>query len=293
MANFISLRALWRLRLRLSSLLIVLVSTVAGGLLTAPAALAINGVPTPDHIVIVIEENHSYNQIIGSPQAKYINSLANTGALFTQSFAVTHPSEPNYLALFSGSTQGITDDSCPHTFGPPDLGGELIAAGRTFGGYSESMPSVGYTGCSFNNLYFRKHNPWVNFTDVPSSNNMPFTSFPTNFTTLPTISIVVPNQQNDMHDGTVKQGDTWLKTNIDPYAQWAKTHNSLLIVTFDEDNGSQGNQIATIFYGQMVKTGQYSEHINHYNVLRTMEDAYGLPYAHNAATASPIIDCWQ
>ena len=292
MTKLISLHALWRLRLRLSGLLIVLVSTVASGFLAAPVALAINGVPTPDHIVIVIEENHSYSQIIGSHNARYINSLATSGALFTQSFAITHPSEPNYLALFSGSTQGITDDSCPHTFGLPDLGGELIAAGRTFGGYSESMPSVGYTGCSFNNLYFRKHNPWVNFTDVPSSDNMPFTSFPTNFTTLPTISIVVPNQQNDMHDGTIKQADNWLSTNIDPYAQWAKTHNSLLIVTFDEDNDSEGNRIATIFYGQMVKTGQYSEHINHYNVLRTLEDAYGLPYANNSATAAPIIDCW-
>src|SRR5262249_23321585 len=149
-------------------------------------------------------------------EAPYINSLANSGALFTQSFGVTHPSQPNYLALFSGSTQGTIDDSCPHTFGPPDLGGQLIAAGKTFGGYSESMPSVGYTGCVYpsalNPLYARKHNPWVNFTDVPSSNNMPFTSFPSsaNFSSLPTISFVVPNQQNDMHDGTISQGDTWL-----------------------------------------------------------------------------------
>src|SRR5436190_4021931 len=115
--------------------LIALVATmVISGAFNTPKAHAVNGVPTPSHVVIAIEENHAYSQIIGSSSAPYINSLANSGALFTQSFAITHPSEPNYLAFFSGSTQGITDDSCPHTFAPPDLGGELIAAGLTFGG---------------------------------------------------------------------------------------------------------------------------------------------------------------
>jgi hypothetical protein len=292
--NLLSLRSLWRLKIRLSGLLLVLLGMLASGLLAAPVALANNGVPTPAHIVVVMEENHAYTQIIGSSSAPYINNtLAAGGALFTQSFAITHPSEPNYLAIFSGSTQGITDDSCPHTFGPPDLGGQLIAAGKTFGGYSESMPSVGYTGCSYNSLYYRKHNPWVNFTDVPSSDNMPFTSFPTTFSNLPKISFVVPNINDDMHNGTISQGDTWLKNHINAYAQWAKTNNSLLIVTWDEDDGSHSNHIATIFYGQHVKVGHYSEHINHYNVLRTMEDAYGLPYAHNAGNVTPITDCWM
>jgi phosphatidylinositol-3-phosphatase len=297
MPNLPSLRAFRYLRLSLSSMLIVLVSMVTSSLLAVPAVLAINGVPTPAHIVVVMEENHSYNEIIGSSSAPYINSLANSGALFTQSFAITHPSEPNYLAIFSGSTQGITDDSCPHTFGPPDLGGELIAASKTFAGYSESMPSVGYTGCTYpkggHALYFRKHNPWVNFTDVPSGDNLPFTSFPSgNFSALPTISFVVPNINNDMHNGTIQQGDSWLQTNIDPYVQWAKTNNSLLIVTWDEDDGSQNNQIPTIFVGPMVKVGHYAETINHYNILRTLEDAYGLPYANNSSTATPITDCW-
>src|SRR5437660_12829449 len=97
----------------------------------APAA-------TPDHVVLVIEENHGYSEIIGSSQAPYINSLASQGALMTNSFALTHPSEPNYLDLFSGSNQGVTDDSCPvGPFSTPNLGRGLINAGRTFGGYSE------------------------------------------------------------------------------------------------------------------------------------------------------------
>jgi hypothetical protein len=281
---------LWRCVVILSTLLVGL---LANGFGVSPRVRAATTLPKPDHVVIVIEENHSYSDIIGSSSAPYINSLANSGAMFTQSFAITHPSEPNYLALFSGDTQGVTSDSCPHTFSGPDLGSELLNANDTFGGYSESMPRVGYTGCQSNSLYARKHNPWVNFTDVPSSDNLPWTSFPTDYSTLPTASIVVPNLQNDMHDGTVQQGDTWLQQNIDGYAQWAKTNNSLLIVTWDEDDGSLNNQIPTIFVGQMVNPGQYSETINHYSVLRTLEDMYGLSYAGNDASATPITDCWQ
>src|SRR6476660_718004 len=186
------------------------------------ATVTANGVPRPDHVVVVVEENHAYNSIIGSSSAPYINSLAGQGALFTQSYGVTHPSEPNYLALFSGSTQGLTDDSCPHTYSTANLGQELTAAGLSFTGYSESMPSNGYTGCS-SGSYYRKHNPWVNFTNVPASSNLTFASFPTTYSSLPTVSFVIPNQLDDMHDGSVSTGDTWLKSHLDGYAQWAKT----------------------------------------------------------------------
>jgi len=254
-------------------------------------ARAANGVPRPDHVVIAIFENKKANSIFGNSQAPYINSLANAGAKFTQSFAIEHPSEPNYLDLFSGSNQGVTDDSCPHTFSTDNIGAELIGAGLTFGGYSEGLPSVGSTTCSSGN-YARKHNPWVNFTNVPSGDNLPYTSFPTDYSTLPTVSWVVPDLCDDMHDCTIATGDTWLKNSLDGYAQWAATHNSLLIVTFDEDDGSGGNNIATLFYGQPVRTGTYTEHIDHFDVLRTIEDMYGLPFAGNAAGATPIIDVW-
>jgi hypothetical protein len=257
----------------------------------ASPARAANGVPRPDHVVIAIFENKKANSIFGNSQAPYINSLANAGAKFTQSFAIEHPSEPNYLDLFSGSNQGVTDDSCPHTFSTDNIGAELIGAGLTFGGYSEGLPSVGSTTCSSGN-YARKHNPWVNFTNVPSADNLPYTSFPTDYSTLPTVSWVVPDLCDDMHDCTIATGDTWLKNSLDGYAQWATTHNSLLIVTFDEDDGSGGNNIATLFYGQPVRTGTYTEHIDHFDVLRTIEDMYGLPYAGNAAGATPIIDVW-
>jgi len=118
----------------------------------------VNGVPRPDHVVIVIEENHSYSEIIGSSAAPYINSLAAQGALFTQSHAITHPSQPNYLDIFAGSNQGVTDDSCPHYFATDNLGLYLLNASLTFAGYSEDLPSVGSMVCT-SGAYARKHAP--------------------------------------------------------------------------------------------------------------------------------------
>jgi hypothetical protein len=264
-------------------------AAVAGLAAPTTAAHAATSVPAFDHIVVVIEENHAYNEIIGSSSAPYINNLASQGAVFTQSFAVTHPSEPNYLELFSGSTQGVTSDSCPHSFSGPDLGGEALAAGKSFTGYSESMPSDGYTGCT-SGEYARKHNPWSNFTDVPAADNRTFSAFPSDYTTLPKLSFVVPNLLDDMHDGTIQQGDTWLQNNIDGYAQWAKAHNSLLVVTWDEDDSSASNQIPTLMVGQGVTAGQYSENITHDNVLRTVEDSLGVAPTNNAVGATPITD---
>jgi acid phosphatase len=250
-----------------------------------------NGVPRPDHVVIVVEENRSFGAIIGSANAPYINALAPQGALFTSSFAITHPSQPNYLALFSGSTQGVGDDSCPHTFRVPNLASELLDGGFAFAGYSESMPGVGYKGCSAGS-YERKHNPWVNFTNVPAGANLPFTSFPTNFVELPDLAIVVPNQDNDMHDGSVARGDAWLHDHVDSYVQWAVTNNSLFILTWDEGHNGSDNRIVTLFVGPMVRPGEYCERLNHYNVLRTLLEMYGLAAIGKSTNADPITSVW-
>ncbi|MFZ0761618.1 MAG: alkaline phosphatase family protein, partial [Candidatus Sulfotelmatobacter sp.] len=240
-----------------------MLSTTAAKMVAAQ--IAAQGLPMPAHVIVVLEENEPYSQIIGSSQAPYINSLASGGASFTNSHAITHPSEPNYLALFSGSTQGVTNDSCPKTFSVANLGSELIAAGKTFTGFSEGLPSAGSEVCRVGK-YARKHVPWPNFSNVPSSDNQPFTSFPTNFDDLPTISWVIPDLMDDMHDGTVREADDWLKTNLANYVAWARGHSSLLIITWDEDNGTAVNQIPTIFVGPMVKPGKYSEKIDHYSV---------------------------
>jgi hypothetical protein len=266
--------------------------TTALSVVGLSASFAPAAVPRPDHILVVIDENHAQGEIVGNANAPYITGLSKSGANFTNSHAITHPSQPNYLALFSGSTQGTTSDTCPRkAFTTADLGGQALAAGIGFDGYSESMPSDGYTGCT-SGTYARKHNPWVDFADVPASSNLRFTDFPTDFTKLPAVSFVVPNLQDDMHDGTVNQGDTWLKSHLDGYIQWAKTHNSVFVLTFDEDDSSNGNIIPTIITGAGVKTGNYGENISHYSVLRTIEDAYGLPHAGAAASVTPITDIW-
>lgn len=250
-------------------------------------------VPKPDHVIIVMEENHSYSEIIGNGEAKYINTLADNGALFTQSFAIEHPSQPNYLELFSGSNQGVNGDDCPNNFGKiANEESELLKKGLSFRGYSEGLPDKGSEVCD-QGEYARKHVPWTNFTNDPGKYSLPFTNFPTNYAKLPTVSWVIPDLLDDMHDGTIHQGDTWLEDNLAGYVNWVNANNSLLIITWDEDDGSQNNQVATIFYGPMVKTGQYSEHINHYNVLRTIEAMYGLKPMANEKNVQPITDVWQ
>jgi len=260
---------------------------------------AASGLPRPDRIVIVIEENRSFQDIYNSAAAPFINSLVPEGALFTQSFALEHPSQPNYFDLFSGSNQGVTNNSCPHSFSSANLGAQLFAAALSFGGYSEDLPSSAPAVCT-SGLYVRRHNPWVNFDTganaVPASANRPFVpDWPTTaagFAALPTVSIVVPNLMNDMHDGSIAQGDAWFWNNLSGYYEWAKTHNSLLILTFDEDDFGAGNQIFTLFLGPMVVPGQYPGRITHLNLLRTIEDMYGLSYAGAAATSAPITVGW-
>lgn len=261
------------------------------------ATAATSGViPRYDHVVVVVMENASRSSIVGNTtDAPYINSLISSGVNFTQAYAVTHPSQPNYLALFSGSTQGITDDSCPHTFAADNLGHQLIAAGYTFAGYSETLPSIGYTGCTYGTSgYARKHSPWVNFSDLSSSTNLPYTSFPSDFTQLPTLSFVTPNLCDDMHDCSISTGDSWLSSHISSYVNWAQTHNSLLILTWDEDDDTaEANQIITLFAGANINAGNYAEQINHYSVLRTLEDMYGLTALGSASAATPITDVWN
>lgn len=241
--------------------------------------------------MIVIEENKSYAQIMGNLNAPTINAMAKRGALFTRSSGVSHPSQPNYLALFSGSTHGVSSNICPLQLSGNNLASALIAQGLSFVSYAESLPQSGYDGCN-NGAYWRKHNPVANWQEL-SALNQPFSAFPQDFTKLPTVAFVIPDQRNDMHDGSVAQGDAWLAKNIAPYAQWAMTHNSLLIVTWDEDDGSADNHIATIFVGEMVKPGTSAQRINHYNLLRTIEDMYGLPALGSSADVQPVTAVWR
>lgn len=260
------------------------------------------GLPVYDHIVIVVEENKSYEQIIGSADAPCINTLKTEGANLTGMYAEEHHSQGNYFWLFSGSNQGVEfNDEIPEKlFTANNLGEQLIRAGHSFKGYSESLPKIGSRKHN-EDLYARKHVPWVSFSNIPNgttvagSSNLRFDDFPTDFSALPTVAFVIPNLVNDMHNGSapasIKAGDTWLCAHLGDYYKWAKQHNSLLIVTFDEDNTKHAgltdpgdpnrgkrNRIATILAGAHIKPGDYQEGkgVTHVNLLRTLEAMYKL-----------------
>ena len=261
-------------------------------------------IPVYDHIVVVVEENHSQQDVIGDRvDAPYMNSLADRGVSFTHFHGLTHPSQPSYLEIFSGYNQGINGNSRPanYPFSTPNLGAELFAAGRTFTGYSEDLPATGDADTEESYPYARRHNPWANWQDatvptppnrLPPSSNLPFSAFPSDFSTLPTVAFVVPNVENDMHDGSIMMADDWLRTNIGPYADWAQTHNSLLIIIWDEDSFASGNRIPAIFFGAGIAPQINSATWTNHNLLRTIEDICGTAHAGAANNVRPVTGIW-
>ena len=256
--------------------------------------------PAYDKVVIVVEENKALGDVLGSSEAPYLNSLAVSGATFGNMFGLTHPSQPNYLELFSGSNQGVNHNGliAGVPLSTPNLAAAIAQAGGTFVGYSESMPSAGYTGeIADGGRYARRHNPWVNWqSNTPGPNqflqavNQPFSAFPTSFALLPRVSIVVPNNDNNSHDGTVGQMDTWLQQNLGAYATWAAANNSLLVVTFDEDSFASRNRIPTLFYGAGIAAGRtvpstWTAH----NLLRTVAEIAGATPPGAAAEVRTIV----
>jgi acid phosphatase len=247
--------------------------------------------PRPDHVLVVIEENHSFDEIVNQRHS-YMRKLARRGALFLNSYGVTHPSQPNYLALFSGSTHGVDNDNCPVELQGENLASALQSHGLGFAIYSEDLPNPDDRSCA-NGAYQRKHNPAADWADMPLGVNLPFNLFPKDYSKLPTVSFVIPNLNHDMHDGSPGEADQWLHTHIKPYVEWAKRHNSLLILTWDEDDYKGDNRIATILIGPMVKPGKNPQRIDHYSVLRTLLDFYGLPPLGESANAQPIGGIWK
>ena len=304
-----------------------------GGCASAPTALTWPaGLPVYDHVVIIVGENKNFDEIVGNPAAPYINNvLRKEGALFVRSYGAEHNSQGNYYWLFSGSNHNVGFvDQVPSEKNHPDypfkaanLGSQLIGKGLSFKGYAESLPAIGAMDEQADGgLYARKHVPWTSFANVPNGNTAPtssnlrFADFPADaakFPTLPTVAFVIPNLEHDMHNGTVAEsvprGDRWLRDKLDAYYQWAKTHNSLLVLTFDESNDKRNyqgltnpsvdpatckgpdrdyelcldlqNRVVTIFAGAHIQPGEYQEGkgITHVNVLRTLEAMYGLPKA--------------
>jgi acid phosphatase len=256
------------------------------------AAHGASPLPRPAHTVVVIEENKTLAEVIESGDAPYLATIAKTGALFTHAYGVKHPSQPNYFALFAGLTNA-NGDSCPATGVPanaPNLASLLLDANYTFAAYSEALPATGFMGCSAG-TYAQKHAPWTHFTNVPQKFHRPLDDLES-FDSLATVTFIVPDVDDDMHDGTVQEGDDWAEKHLAPLLKWAATHDTLVIFTWDE-GFDRVNSIPTVFIGPMVNAGRYTQRIDHFNVLRTIEDMYGLPPSGGAAEVAPITNVWR
>ncbi len=261
----------------------------------------------PAHILVVMEENHGYSGTLGDCAADpYLCSLASGYASATGWYGVTHPSEPNYVAIGSGGIQGCTTDtSCAADSLPAtDLGGQLTAAGIPWVGWMESMPSACYTGSGYNSEYALKHNPFAFFKDnyVGACHIQPYPGATAAVSALdgsnaPDFVWITPNLQDDMHNGTVQQGDAWLKANLPGIltSSWFRDYPSTVIVTMDEGdsnpNGSlsteQGGHIPTVAISLNAQgKGPVNLSGDHYGTLRSIEEAYRLTPLGSAADAA-------
>jgi len=232
-------------------------------------------------------ENESYGSIIGSGSAPYINSLANTYGLATNYSAISHPSLPNYIALTSGSDQGITDDSDPssHQLNVPSIFSELT------GGTSRSLEQNMTSSCARGNAgeYAARHNPEAYYTNLGtdcSSYDVPLGAVPdlsARFT------FVTPNLINDMHDGTIADGDNFLSSFVPallatPQYQFGTT---AIFVVWDEGSGSS-NQVPCLVISPYTHGVKDATPYTHYSLLRTTEELLGLPLLGNAASANSM-----
>jgi|ERR1700675_619975 len=281
---------------------------------TTPTTTTTGTVPRFTHVFIVLEENHSYGEVIGSPSMPYLNSLASANGLATQYFADAHPSLPNYFELTVGegtSITGLQGDSYSGVVSQDNVVRALTGAGKTWKSYAGGLPSVGYLGGDTGG-YLRHHDPCVYFSDVQSSpsqasNVVPVTQLATDLAagTLPDYSFIVPDKYDDAHDCPVGMSnctdaqelaaaDQWLSANIGPLVTSSAFQNSLLIVVFDEGDLTDlqhfGGQVAAIIVSPLAKPGYKSTTFyEHASSLRLMLEGLGvtdLPGA--AATAADM-----
>jgi len=275
-------------------LLAILVAVVAIG-----GAQARVAVPSFDHAIVIVFENKEENQVIGSRDAPTFNAMAKRYALVTRYYGVTHPSLPNYLALVSGSTQRITTDCTDCVVSARNLADTLAAAGKTWKLYAEGLPATGFTG-PFSGRYAKKHAPFLHFRDVVDSRTrlariVPLTALRADVRAgrLPDFSLVVPNLCNSMHDCPVRTGDAWLRRVLPPLLSLADT---AVFVVFDEGatDVRGGGHVAALALGTAVRAGsRFTAVTSHYGLLRTVEQAWGLPLLGRSARATPITGIWK
>ena len=227
------------------------------------------------HVVWILMENRGYGEIVGSAQAPYINHLAQQCGLATDYSATTHPSLPNYIALTSGSAQGISDDGPPsqHPLSVPSI---FSLLGANWTALDESMPS----NCDLNSggEYATKHNPAVYYTNVANEcagQDRPLTT-PPNLSA--SFTLITPNLCNDMHDCSTSTGDTWLSQEVPQLLDSSQYRSGQTAIFITWDEGTDSSQLVpTLVLAPTVAPGtRPSAAYNHYSLLRTTEELLGL-----------------
>jgi len=257
--------------------------------------------PQFSHVVIVLEENTDYKNVIGSASMPYLNTLAQQYGLATQYYADTHPSIGNYFMLVVGDT--ITnDDSYSQIVTEDNIVRELLAAGKTWKSYAEGLPSAGYTGGNVG-AYARRHNVFALLSDVVDDtaqvkNLVPFSQFAADLANdgLPNYSFVVPNVCDDAHSCPLSTADNWLRTNIDPLIRSPTfQQNGLLIITFDEsgftdDTYGGGRVVWVAVSAKSKRRFQSTTRYQHESTLRLSAEALGLKVLPNHAGTAPAMN---
>jgi phosphatidylinositol-3-phosphatase len=248
------------------------------------------------HIYLIVMENKGYNNIVGNADAPYINSLVADYGLATNYNGVAHPSEPNYLALFSGSTQGISDDA-NHDFTGQNLADQIEAHGKTWRVFAQNVPLECFTGATAANgedgtgTYARKHEPSISFTDISTvpSHCANITNFAHFDPAAADFEFIAPNLCNDMHDCSVATGDAFLRNFVPTILNSpAWQQGGVLFITWDEGEGAlSNNHVPTLIISKAVPSGFQSDAAyDHYSLLRTIEDAWELGCLNKTCSAN-------
>jgi len=275
--------------------------SVCGLVLMPQASAARPQIPTFSHVLVVVLENKERDQVVGNPAAPTFNAIARRYATLSNYDAVAHPSLPNYLALVSGSTQGIRSDCTSCVVRAPSLADTLEGAGLTWRTYAEGLPWPGFQG-AWHGRYAKKHNPFLYFHAVASSARRRDNVVPLSWLRrdaaagrLPSFALVVPDQCHDMHSCPIATGDRWLRTNVLPLLHMRSLAASVVFVVFDEGTTAAGGggHVAALALGPLIKPHSvFTATTNHYGLLRTIEAAWGLPHLGLSANATPIDGIW-
>lgn len=251
----------------------------------APSTPAPPRLPAGASVFVIVMENRSSAEALAEP---YLSRLASTYALATDYHAVSHPSLPNYLALTAGSTFGITDDNY-HRLPQGGLGDELTAHAVSWRAYMEGMSG----DCVVNQgRYAVKHDPFAYYGGGCPPNVVSFTPLDGDLAAAPPrFAWITPDLCDDGHDCSTRAADDFLAGLVPRIlASPGWTRGGVLLITWDEDDGGNGNHVATVVVSPALKAHRSARPYDHYSLLATVEDLLGVPRLGAASTAQAMDD---